>query len=345
MDTCLRWHGWVGVLERSDGYEDVKAPAKASPARYEPRDSRPLLAIALKVVSVIAFVGMNTCLKAAGVLPPGQLVFFRSAFALIPILLVLAWQGKLATGLRTQHYFSHVLRGLVGVASMLLGFFALTRLPLPEAITLGYAQPLLVVVFSALFLGEVVRAYRWAAVAVGILGVLVISWPKLTLFTSGEGFGDAQAMGVAAAFAAAAISAVALLLVRHLVKTERSATIVLWFSLTSAVASLASVPFGWAPLNLVQWTFLIGAGLCGGVGQMLMTEGYRHAEVSTVAPFEYTSMIWAVALGYFVFGDIASTNMLVGGLIVVGAGIFIIWRERRLGLERAAARKVTAPGT
>ena len=130
------------------------------------------------------------------------------------------------------------------------GFFALTRLPLPEAITLNYAQPLLVVVFSALFLGETIRVYRWSAVAVGLVGVLIISWPKLTLFGAGAGVSDREAIGVVAALVSAAISAVALLLVRRLVRTEKSATIVLWFSLTASVVwRCCPLPFGWQALT------------------------------------------------------------------------------------------------
>jgi drug/metabolite transporter (DMT)-like permease len=224
-----------------------------------------------------------------------------------------------------------------------LGFFALTRLPLPEAITLNYAQPLLVVLFSAVFLHETIRVYRWSAVIVGLVGVVIISWPNLTMFTSGQGMHRDQAWGVAAALIAAAISAVAMLLVRQLVKTEKTSTIVLWFSLTATVLALATLPFGWTPLDRWQVAFLVCAGFCGGVGQILMTESYRHAEASTVAPFEYTSMILGIVVGYLAFSDVPTFYTLVGGLIVVGAGLFIIWRERALGLERGKARKVTPP--
>ncbi len=293
----------------------------------------------------MCFIAMSICLKSAGELPLGQVIFFRSAFAVIPILMLLAWQNRLRGALRTDHPLSHVMRGLVGVVSMSLQFFALTRLPLPEAVTLNYAQPLFVVVFSAIFLGELVRAYRWGAVIVGLIGVIIISWPNLSLFTSGNGFTNDQASGVIAALSATAISAVAMLLIRHLVKTERSATIVMWFSLTSAAVGLLTYPLGWSALTSTQSAYLIAAGLLGGVAQILMTEGYRHAEASTVAPFEYSSMIWAITAGYFIFGEVASWNMLTGGLIVVASGIFIIWRESQLGLERAKARKATVPGS
>ena len=300
-----------------------------------------LRAIGLKITSVAIFVAMSSFIKAAGQLPAGQIVFFRSFFAIFPILLMLAWRRELATALRTANPMGHIARGIVGVISMAFTFIALTRLPLPEAITLNYAQPLLVVVFSAVFLHEVVRAYRWSAVIVGLIGVVIISWPNLSLF--GEGVDAEKTFGVIAALLAASFSAVAMLLVRRLVHTERTHTIVLWFSLTATAASLLTIPFGWAPLTTTQAVFLILAGACGGVAQILMTEAYRHAEASTVAPFEYTSMILAIVVGFFAFGDMPTVYTIVGGLIVIGAGIFIIMRERRLGLERGKARKVVPP--
>jgi drug/metabolite transporter (DMT)-like permease len=302
-----------------------------------------LTGIGLKILSVAIFVVMQTLIKASGDVPAGQIVFFRSFFAVFPILAFLVYKSELPTALVTSRPISHIARGLVGVSSMALGFFALTRLPLPETITLNYAQPLLVVVFSALFLGEAIRVYRWSAVAIGLVGVIIISWPKLTLLTAPGGLGDQELLGVIAVLISAGISAVAMLLVRSLVQTERTATIVLWFSLTASAAALLSLPFGWQWLTPVQAALLVGSGFCGGIAQILMTQAYRHAEVSVVAPFEYTSMILGIAVGYAVFGDIPTLNTLAGGAIVVAAGIFIIWRERQLGLPRGAARKVVPP--
>lgn len=302
-----------------------------------------LTGIMLKIVSVAVFVAMSSCIKAAGTVPAGQIVFFRSFFAIFPIVVFLAFQGKLGTAFSTKRPLNHIARGVVGVCAMGLGFFALIRLPLPEAITLNYAQPLLVVVFSSIFLGEAIRVYRWSAVAVGLVGVLVISWPELTLLGSGAALGDQELLGVIAALVAAAISAVAMLLVRNLVQSEPTATIVLWFSVTASVLALLSLPFGWRALTPVQAGLLIAAGFCGGVAQILMTAAYRHAEASVVAPFEYTSMLLGIVVGYLAFGDVPTVHMLIGGLIVVAAGIFIIWRERQLGLERARTRQATPP--
>lgn len=305
--------------------------------------SRPLAAILLKVSSIAVFVGMQSFIKLLGVIPAGQIVFYRSFFAMVPILVLLAWTGELRTAFHTDRPGQHVMRGLVGVSSMALGFFALTRLPLPEAIMLNYAQPLLVVVISALVLGETVRIFRWTAVGIGFIGVLIISWPKLTLLTSPGGMGSAEALGVVAAITAAAISAVALLQVRALVATDKSSTVVIWFSMTASIAGLLTWPFGWAPLTGWQIFYLVMSGICGGIAQVLMTESYRHASVATVAPFEYSSMLFGLVVGYLLFADIPTIHSIVGGAIVVGSGLMIIWREQRLGLERGKARKVMPP--
>ena len=179
---------------------DMSAASDRRAAAPLAADARnPMTAILLKVSSVAVFVGMSTCIKAAGDgLPPGQIVFFRSAFAMVPILAWLALHGQLRTVFRTQRPLSHLLRGLVGVTSMGFSFYGLTLLPLPDAIAIGYASPLIAVIFAALFLRESVRFYRWSAVLVGLGGVMVICWPKLTLFGNG-GLAAGEAVGAARA--------------------------------------------------------------------------------------------------------------------------------------------------
>ena len=305
--------------------------------------SNPLAGIGLKIVSVAIFVAMSSFIKAAGQIPAGQIVFFRSFVAILPVIVYLAVRHELRVAVYTKRPMGHILRGVIGVCSMGATFFALTRLPLPEAVTLNYAQPLFVVVFSALFLGETVRIYRWSAVAVGLIGVLIVSWPKLSLLGGGPAIGDDELFGVIAAFVGAALSAVAMLQVRSLVHTEKSAVIVIWFSLTASVGGLLTIPFGWQPIDAWQAFFLVSAGICGGVAQIFMTEAYRHAEASTVAPFEYTSMILAIVVGYLAFGETPTIHIIFGGAIVIGAGIFIVWRERQLGIERRRVRAASTP--
>lgn len=301
-----------------------------------------MIGILLKVFSVAVFVTMSTLIKSAAEgMPAGQIVFFRSAFAIIPVLAFLAFRGQLDTAWRTASPLSHFRRGLVGVMAMALGFYGIMRLPLPDAIAIGYAMPLLTVVFAALFLGETVRIFRWSAVAVGLGGVLIITWPRLSLFS--DGFGSGEALGALAVLASAALGATAMILVRKLVLTEKTPTIVLYFSLTATLLSLASLPFGWIVPDWQTLGLMALAGFCGGLGQILLTQSYRHADVSTIAPFEYTSIVLGIVIGYFVFGDVPTWTMLTGTTIVVGAGVFVILREHALGLERKAQRKLVTP--
>jgi len=318
-------------------------PQTLASSPIKPDSSRVMLGIGLKLISVVVFVAMSSFIKSTDGIPAGQLVFFRSFFAIFPIMIFLAYQGELVSGFKTDRPFGHMWRGLIGVVSMSLTFYGLTKLPLPESIAIGYASPLLIVMLSALVLKETVRLYRWSAVMIGLVGVMIILWPRLTVFTDPSAFADEEALGALATLGSAFMAAGAMLMVRTLVKTEKSATIVIYFSLTSSVLALASIPFGWAWPSPTDWAFLIGAGVAGGIGQVLLTECYRHADMSIIAPFEYSSLILGVGVGYLFFGDVPTPAMLVGGAIVVGAGIFIIYREHRLGLERTRARKVSTP--
>jgi drug/metabolite transporter (DMT)-like permease len=302
----------------------------------------PLRGIGLKVLSVLVFVAMAVCVKAsAPQVPPGERVFFRSFFAIPVILAWLAWTGSLRHGLDTLYPMGHVWRGLVGTSAMGLGFTALGLLPLPEATALGYAAPLLVVVFAAMFLGEQVRAFRLSAVTVGLVGVMIILWPRLSLDAAAAS--SAEAVGAMAALLGAVCAALAQVFVRKLIHTEATPAIVFYFSLTATLLSLVTLPFGWAVPDGRATALLVAAGLFGGVGQILLTESYRHAEAGAIAPFEYVSMLFALVLGYFLFEEVPTGTMLAGAALIVAAGLFIIWRERRLGIQRANARKVMTP--
>ncbi|HVY52735.1 MAG TPA: DMT family transporter [Devosia sp.] len=300
-----------------------------------------LTGIAIKIASVLIFLVMSSLLKASVGVPAGELVFFRSFFGVLPVVAFLAWRGELREGLRSNNIPSQIWRGLVGTVSMGCGFFALTRLPLPEAVTISYAMPLFIVILSALFLHEVVRLYRWSAVVVGLIGVVIIAWPRLTLVSTGMDAG--AALGAIVALGGAALGAVAQMLVRTLIRTERSATIVLYFLLSSAAISLVTIPFGWVAPGPLTLAYLIGAGICGGIAQVMLTESYRHADMSVIAPFEYTSLVFSVIIGFVFFGDVPTWFMLIGGVIVVGSGLFIIYREHRLGLDRSKVREVVTP--
>lgn len=304
---------------------------------------RPLRGIAYKVISVIVFITMASLIKAtAPHVPSGEAVFFRSFFAMPVIVVWLAMRRELATGFRASHPMGHVWRGLVGTIAMGLGFAGLGYLPLPEVTAIGYAAPLLTVIFAAMFLGEEVRAFRITAVALGLIGVMIVVWPRLSI-TSNEAVGQAEAFGAILVLGGAVFAALAQVFVRKLVMTEKTPAIVFYFSLTATVLSLATLPFGWVVPSATEAALLVTSGLLGGVGQIFLTSSYREADASVVAPFDYASMIFALGIGYFVFAEVPTGTMLIGAAVVVFAGCMIIWRERQLGIERAKQRKAMTP--
>jgi drug/metabolite transporter (DMT)-like permease len=315
----------------------VPEPAPDAPA------NRPLRGVALKLGSVLVFIVMSAMIKAtADHVPGGQAVFFRSFFALPVIVAWLAWRRELATGFRVDKPIGHVWRGVLGTVSMGLGFAGLGYLPLPEVTAIGYAAPLLTVVFAAMFLGEEVRAFRILSVALGLTGVLIVLSPRLSLMSEGEAT-MREAFGASLILGSAVFAALAQVFVRKLVQTERTAAIVFWFSITATCLSFVTLPFGWVWPTPFETALLVGTGLLGGVGQILLTSSYREADASLVAPFDYASMIFSLAIGYFIFAEVPTWTMLGGASLVILAGVLIIWREHRLGLERARQRKAMTP--
>jgi len=288
-----------------------------------------LIGIWLKVISVLLFVAMTGLLKAVPHVPVGEMVFFRSSLGLVPIFLFYRWRGELKGVFYTSNIIGHFWRGFVGISSMVCIFYSIILLPLPEAIAIGYATPLILVILCAILLKETVRIYRWSAVIVGLVGVLIIIWPRLSVFSAASI--DATAgLGALVALLGAILSAFAHFLMRKLVFTEKTSTIVIYFMLIASLLSLVSLPFGWIIPDVPTLLLLCGAGFLGGAAQIFLTATYRYAEPSTVAPFEYVSMIIGLIAGYFIFEEVPTLLMLLGASIVIASGIFIIYRENQL---------------
>lgn len=303
----------------------------------------PLKGIALKLCAVILFIAMSALIKAAAdTVPPGEAVFFRSFFA-IPVIHAWLWlRGDLRTGLRVRSPMGHVWRGFVGTIAMGLMFAGLGLLPLPEVTALSYAAPLLVVVFAAMFLDEKVGVFRIGAVCLGLSGVLVVLAPRLTTL-SGPTVQSTEALGAVLVLLGATCAALAQIYIRKLVQTEQTSAIVFYFSLTSTLLSLLTLPFGWALPGPIEVTFLVLAGLLGGTAQIFLTSAYRFADASVIAPFDYASILFALIIGYAIFDEVPTRPMLLGAGLVILAGLIIILRERQLGLRREKARSVKPP--
>lgn len=300
---------------------------------------QPLRGILLKIASVLVMVVMQSLIKSvSGEVPAGEAVFFRSFFAIPVIIVWLALRGDLSTGLRVVSPMGHFWRGAVGVSAMGLMFAGLGLLPLPEVVAIGYATPILVVVFAAMFLGEPVRVFRLGAVALGLVGVLIVIAPRLTAFSDAT-VETTQAAGALMVLMGAVLAALAQIYIRKLVQFEETSAIVFYFSVTSALLALLTLPFGWVMPTAGQAAVLVGAGLLGGLGQILLTSSYRFAHASVVAPFDYASMLFALLIGYFVFAEVPTLRTLGGASLVIFAGVLIIFREHRLGIERDKARR------
>ncbi|MEC7761795.1 MAG: DMT family transporter [Pseudomonadota bacterium] len=297
--------------------------------------------IALKIGAVLCFTAMGALIKGTeGRVPTGEVVFFRSFFA-VPILIGwLAYIGQLSEGVRTSRPLGHMWRGFIGTTAMGLLFVSLTLLPLPEVTALQYATPLFITILAAILLGERIRLFRISAVLIGLVGVLVVLFPRLS------GLGDAgqtEAIGALIMMVSALAAALAQVQVRKLVATERPATVALYFSFSSTFYALLTLPFGWVLPSLTDTLLLVVCGLIGGVGQGMLSTAYRYAPAGVLAPFDYVSMFFATALGMMFFDEVPTSTTLLGAAIVIAAGILIIYRERQLGMNRDASKRVKQP--
>lgn len=302
---------------------------------------RPGLAVALKLCAVFLFMVMAALIKALdGEIPAGEAVFFRSFFAIPVIVAWLIARGELRQGLIARNPRGHIWRGVLGTTAMGLTFTGLSLLPLPEVTAIGYATPIFTVILAALMLGERIRMIRITAVLLGLLGVLIVLWPRLG---GGASLEDRAALGAMLVLLATVARAFVQIHIRQLVQTDHTAAIVFWFSATASVLSLMTFPFGWVIPTQQQALILVFAGLIGGVAQILVTSSFRFAPASMLAPYDYASMLFAILIGFVWFGELPTTVMMAGAALVIAGNILVIWRERQLGLERARTQAVSDP--
>jgi len=292
--------------------------------------------ISFKLISALLFAAMSALVRQLGdVAPVGQMVFFRSAFAILPVVVIYALRGELMTAVRTGRPLGQLGRGMLSVCGMFTNFSALTRLPLADATAISFASPLITVALARIILKERVRIYRWSAVLVGFAGVIVMLIPHFDIgHYAASGAAATAAVGSLLAMASAFCNAGTVIQTRRLTQSETTSSIVFYFSLVCAIAGALTLPFAWHSPTPAELTKLVMLGILGGVAHIFLTESYRHASASVVAPFDYSSMIWALLLGYWLFGELPDALVYLGATIVAGAGLFVIWRERVLGLRR-----------
>lgn len=291
------------------------------------------LGVLLKIMSALCATLMLACVKGLnGSIPTGEVIFFRSFVALFPLLLWLKIQGSILQSIKTKNVFGHLIRGFSGTGGMYFNYLALVYISLADATAISYAAPLFTLVMAAMLLKEHVHFSRWMGVVVGFSGIVIMLSANLTLGSAfhTEGFSlDGAALGAIFALLAAACSATSNVQIRFLNGIESPGAIVFYFSLMTTLIGLATAFWGWERPHGWQWALLIGCGLFGGLAQILVTLSLRYADASLLAPFDYTTLVWSMVIGYLFLDSLPGHATLAGASIVALAGIFTIWCDRR----------------
>mgnify|MGYP006376989833 FL=1 len=273
----------------------------------------------LSMLAAVAFFSlMDAQLKLlAAHYPPLQVSFLRGATSLPFVLLPILLRGRLAR-LRPVNVRLHLLRGVLSVVMLGSFVYAVRESSLATTYSIFMCAPLVVAALSAQMLGESVTRLQWTAIGVGLAGVLLMLRPEGAQWIS---------VGSVAAVVAALCYSLAVITLRALARTDTTESMVFSFTFLLAVgAGLLSIP-GWTPVLWAHWPLLAGIGLLGSLGQHFITEAFRNAPASVVTPFEYTALLWGVLLDLVVWGVLPGAVTLVGGAIVIGAGLFLIRRE------------------
>ncbi|GAO00896.1 drug/metabolite (DMT) transporter integral membrane protein [Komagataeibacter xylinus NBRC 13693] len=277
---------------------------------------------------------LNALQKLTGsTLPALEIIFFRNLFSLPFVLLIAARTGIV---LKTNHFGGHVLRSVVGLISMIMVVITVTRLPLAEQQVLSYTQPLFLVLLSIPLLHERPSLQRWVAVSIGFSGVIVVALGKGLLHGAGTAV---PGWAYFVALAQGAVGALTTMQIRQLSATESSTTIALWQAILMTLMTALPLPFIWTTPGMTEGACLVAVGAFAGIAQVLQTEAFASAQVSAIGPFAYSGLLWAALIGWFGFGEIPGIAMVIGGLLIIGSGV---WMLRH---DRPAKQKAVAEGT
>ncbi len=305
-------------MQQSNGVAEAGAALKAtserpshpSPRKGERRErsERIPLAIAYMLVATILFAGSSALSKWLVATYPALI---GSSLVILP-----------ATGLsvfRTKRLRDHMLRGISQSCAQTFLVIAFSLMPLASAVAINFSAPLFATVASVVFLKETVGPVRWGALIVGFLGVLLVTSPGVDTFQAGSLFALANAI----LFGTVTVG------VRGMTATESAETLTMYQMVFLTAFFTAALPFGWVTPTLQDWGAMVVNGLGNALGQYLWTRALHLAPTSAVVPFNYFSLVWAIIMGYLVWGDLPSAALLAGSAIVVGSGMFLLWHESR----------------
>ena len=278
-------------------------------------------------LSVCAFSVMDLIVKWSDSYPLGQVIFFRGFFGLVLYYFVIP-KERLKDFYYTKRPILHFSRCFFGLIALLSIFIALRNLPLATVVSITFAVPIFTTIFSILFLSEKVGFFRWLAVIVGFIGIVVISEPGLSALNIYYIFPFIFVLGLSYV----AIS------IRQLSSTEPVWLISLYFSVAITLAGLFTIPYGWLMPNLKDLILLSFIGIFGGVANLWLSQSYKFSEVSLVTPLKYLALVFAIIFGYLIWDEIPTIKTLIGATLVIVSSVIIIRREILLKKQISTAR-------
>jgi len=286
-----------------------------------------LLGVVLMVIATALFGVMDGLVKwLSADYPTVQIMFFRSAFALIPAVIMVR-RGPGFGALRTRRLKAHMIRSCFGVAAMLCFFYSYRAMPLADVTAISFAAPFIIALLSVWLLKEKVGPHRWAAIAIGFIGMLVIVQPG----QSGAILSHASLIVVLGTL----LYALAMIQIRQMGQHEPSAVVAFYFAATCTTITALALPWNWVMPKESDLLLLCATGIAGGVAQLFMSRAYALAPAALVAPIDYTHLIWSVALGWFIWGDFPALSTWAGAAIIIASGLYILYRETVKRVETA----------
>ena len=267
-------------------------------------------------LSVCTFSVMDLLVKWSSDYPTGEVLFFRGFFGLLPTYFLIP-KNKLKTFYTTERSKEHLFRCLMGLMALIAIVVALRELPLAVVVSLSYAAPLFITVLSIFLLSEKVGVFRWLAVIIGFVGVIIIAEPGF------KGMNYLYFLPLIFCIGMAFVT----IMIRKLSTTEPIWLISIFFTITISIAGLATIPMGWKMPNFQDFILLALIGVTGGSANLFLTQSYKLSEVSLVAPLKYLALVFAIFFGYFIWNEIPTIKTLIGASLVVLASLIIFRRE------------------
>ena len=267
-------------------------------------------------LSVCTFSVMDLLVKWSSDYPTGEVLFFRGFFGLLPTYFLIP-KNKLKTFYTTERSKEHLFRCLMGLIALIAIVVALRELPLAVVVSLSYAAPLFITVLSIFFLSEKVGIFRWLAVLIGFIGVIIIAEPGF------KGMNYLYFLPLIFCIGMAFVT----ITIRKLSSTEPIWLISIFFTITISIAGLATIPMGWIIPNFQDFILLALIGVTGGSANLFLTQSYKLSEVSLVAPLKYLALVFAIIFGYLIWNEIPTIKTLIGASLVVLASLIIFRRE------------------